>query len=293
RMGKSVVLIEPGRHLGGLSSGGLGATDIGNKAAIGGISREFYQRLGKHYGKPEMWTFEPHVAEAAFNAFVSEAKIPVFYEERLDLDDGIVMEGQRIAVIVMESGRRFVGRMFIDATYEGDLMAKAGVSYHVGRESNATYGESLNGVQTKQAKFHQFKVPIDPYVKEGDPESGLLPGIHDDGPGEEGSGDHRIQGYCFRMCLTDDPANRKPFPKPKGYDPLRYELLLRYMNAGHWTVMNLSKAMPNRKTDTNNKGAFATDNIGMNYEYPDGDHATRTRIVREHECYQKGLMWTL
>jgi hypothetical protein len=203
------------------------------------------------------------------------------------------MDGQRIVAIVMESGKRFVGRIFIDATYEGDLMAKAGVSYHVGRESNAVYDETLNGVQTKHAIYHQFKVPIDPYIVEGDPESGLLPGIQAEGPGEEGSGDHKVQAYNFRMCLTNDPDNRMPFPKPEGYDPLRYELLLRYMKAGHWTVMNLSKDMPNRKTDTNNKGAFASDNIGMNYEYPDGDYATRDRIFEEHKTYQQGMMWFL
>jgi hypothetical protein len=293
RMGQSALIIEPGRHLGGLTSGGLGATDIGNKAAIGGISREFYQRLGDHYGKEEMWTFEPHVAEQVFQAFVQEAKIPVFYEERLDLTDGVEKQDGRIQSITMESGKRFTGKVFIDATYEGDLMAKAGVSYHVGRESNAVYDETLNGVQTKHAIYHQFEVPIDPYIEEGNPESGLLPGIHDGDPGEEGSGDHRVQAYCFRMCLTNDPDNRMPFPKPEGYDPIRYELLLRYMNAGHWTVMNLSKAMPNSKTDTNNKGAFATDNIGMNYDYPDGDYETRQRIFDEHKTYQQGLMWFL
>ncbi|MCP4643994.1 MAG: FAD-dependent oxidoreductase [bacterium] len=293
RIGKGVILIEPGRHLGGLSSGGLGATDIGNKAAIGGISREFYQRLGTRYGKDEAWTFEPHAAEAVFDGLVGMEKVPVYMEQRLDLDKGVEMDDERITAIVMESGLRFVGEVFIDATYEGDLMAKAGVSYHVGREANSVYGETLNGVQTKHAIYHQFKVPIDPYVEEGNPASGLLPGIHAGGPGEEGSGDHRVQGYCYRMCLTDDPANRLPFPKPEGYDPLRYELLLRYMKAGHWTVMNLSKAMPNRKTDTNNKGAFATDDIGMNYDYPDGDYATRDRVIAEHTTYQQGLMWFL
>jgi hypothetical protein len=293
RMEKSVVLVAPGRHLGGLSSAGLGATDIGNKAAIGGISREFYQRLGKHYSQDEAWTFEPHVAEDTFKAMIADASVPVVYEARLDLKDGIEKADGKIIAITMEGGRKIEGRVFIDATYEGDLMAKAGVSYHVGRESNATYGETLNGVQTKQAIYHQFECPIDPYVVAGDPSSGLLPGIQEGGPGEEGSGDHRVQAYCFRMCLTDDPANRMPFPKPEGYDALRYELLLRYLNEGHWTVMKLSKDMPNRKTDTNNKGAFATDNIGMNYEYPDGDYETRAQIVQEHTRYQQGLMWFL
>ncbi|MCC6695530.1 MAG: FAD-dependent oxidoreductase [Candidatus Hydrogenedentes bacterium] len=293
RMGKSVILIEPGRHIGGLSSGGLGATDIGNKGAIGGISREFYQRLGAHYGKPEAWTFEPHVAEDTFKAMLADTGVPVVLNERIDLDGGVIMDGRRIASIRMESGRRFAGRVFIDATYEGDLMAKTGVSYHVGREANAVYGETLNGVQTKNAIYHQFDAPVDPYVKEGDPSSGLLPGIQEGGPGEEGSGDKRVQAYNFRMCLTDDPQNRMPFPKPEGYDPLRYELLLRYLNTGHWTVLKLSTPMPNRKTDTNNKGAFASDNIGMNYEYPDGDYAARERIFNEHKTYQQGLMWFL
>ena len=293
RMGKTAVVIEPGRHLGGLTSGGLGATDIGNKGAIGGVSREFYRRLGKHYGIGEAWTFEPHAAEDVYKAMIAEAKVPVVFGERLDLGGGVEKKEGCITAIVMESGRRFGGRMFIDATYEGDLMAKAGVSYHVGREANSVYGETLNGVQTKNAKYHQFECAVDPYVVEGDPASGLLPGIQEGGPGEEGAGDRRVQAYNFRMCLTDDPANRMPFPKPERYDPLRYELLLRYLRAGHWTVMKLSKEMPNRKTDTNNKGAFATDNIGMNYDYPDGDYAVRGRIFNEHKDYQQGLMWFL
>ena len=293
RMGKTVVMVEPGRHVGGLSSGGLGATDIGNKAAIGGIAREFYRRLGKHYSQEEAWTFEPHVAENTFTAMLAEAGVPVVCGERLDLAKGVQTDQGRIVAMVTERGRRFEGRVFIDATYEGDLMAKAGVAYHVGRESNAAYGEPLNGVQTKNAVYHQFECAIDPYVVAGKPESGLLPGIQEGGPGEEGSGDKRVQAYNFRMCLTNDPANRMHFPKPDGYDPLRYELLLRYLNAGHWTVMNLSKEMPNRKTDTNNKGAFATDNIGMNYDYPDGDYTVRERIFNEHKMYQQGLMWFL
>jgi hypothetical protein len=293
RMGKAAIIVHPGKHLGGMTSSGLGATDIGNKQAIGGISHEFYQRLGKHYGQDEAWTFEPHVAENTYNKMVEEAEILVVFDERLDLADGVEKQSGRIVAITMESGRRFAAKVFIDATYEGDLMAKAGVSYHVGREANVVYGETLNGVQTKNAKFHQFVCAIDPYVVEGDPSSRLLPGIHEGGPGEEGSGDRRVQAYCFRMCLTNAPDNRLSFPKPEPYDPLRYELLLRYMKAGNWTVLNLSKAMPNNKTDTNNKGAFATDNIGMNYDFPEGDYETRERIIEEHMDYQQGLMWFL
>jgi len=314
KLGKSVLLIEPGKHLGGLTSGGLGATDIGNKAAIGGISREFYRRMGTHYarrenwkwqkpeeyrsrrqrvGEEEMWTFEPHVAEQIFREMVKEANVPVVFEERLDLDKGVEKKEGRIVAIRLESGRVVAGKMFIDATYEGDLMAKAGVSYHVGREANATYGETLNGVQTANARYHQFKVPVDPYVEKGNPASGLLPGIQGTDPGVDGEGDHRVQAYNFRMCLTDAPENRIPFPKPAGYDPLRYELLLRYIQGGVFDAFGSNSPMPNRKTDTNNNGGFSTDNIGMNYEYPDGDYATRERIFQEHVTYQQGMMWFL
>ena len=319
RMGGTVVLIEPSRRLGGLTSGGLGQTDIGNKQAIGGISREFYQRVRAHYDDPAawrwqrreeyrdggqtrtapdedaMWTFEPSVALAIFEDFVREYEIPVVYGERLDLAEGagVVMEGARIAAIRMESGREFRGRMFIDATYEGDLMAKAGVSYTVGREANSVYDETLNGVQTAMARFHQLRPGISPYVVAGDPESGLLPGIDPDGPGEEGSGDHRVQAYCFRMCLTDHPENRIPFHKPEGYDELDYELLLRNYEAGEDGFPWINSAMPNRKTDTNNRLGFSTDFIGQNYDYPEGDYETRQAIVDRHRHYQQGLMWTL
>ncbi len=315
RMGKDVVLIEPGRHIGGLTSGGLGATDIGNKQAIGGIAREFYARVRKHYDRPEawkhetlgeyrkvrstmvdeatMWGFEPRVAERILLEMLAEAKVPVVRGERLDLGRGVKKAGTRITTITMESGKEFRGRMFVDATYEGDLMAKAGVSYTVGREPNSRYGETLNGVQTARAVHHQFTKPVDPYVRPGDPTSGLLPGVHAGPPGEDGQGDRRVQAYCFRMCTTDAAANRRPWPKPADYDPLRYELVLRNCEAGDLRVPWSPTGMPNRKTDTNNNFAISTDNIGMNYDYPDGDYAARERIIKEHESYQKGLMWTL
>jgi len=312
RMGKSVVLIEPGRHLGGLTSGGLGMTDSGNPATIGGVSREFYQRVEKHYAQPAAWTyqarsdyksfrspadarfrFEPHVAEQILNDMLRKAGVKVVTGQRLDLNGGVKKTRTRITAIVMESGATFGGTMFIDAAYEGDLMAKAGVAYTTGRESNAKYGETLNGVQLGHARGHQFLRPVDPYVRPGDPVSGLLSGIHAGSPGRDGDGDKRIQAYNFRMCLTDVPENRAPFSKPEGYDPQRYELLLRYLTPEWNDIFGNHKAMPNRKTDTNNHGAFGTDNIGMNYDYPEGDYATRARIIREHETYQKGLMWLL
>ncbi len=316
RLGKTVVLIEPTQFLGGLTTGGLGATDIGNKRAIGGMSREFYHRIWQYYqddgkwvqqGRAEyfakrphgntsdettMWTFEPHAASRVYDAMIAEAKVPVVLGERLDLKDGVKKEGARITEIVMESGRRFTGKVFIDATYEGDLMAEAGVKYHVGREANATYGETLNGVQVGRSKHHQFKVEVDPYVVPGDPKSGVIPGVQTDGPGEEFAGDNRVQAYNFRMCTTDVPENRLPWPKPANYDEKQFELALRNVEAGDLRISWAPSWMPNRKTDTNNNFAISTDNIGMNYGYPDADYAKRDEIVRQHRDYQMGLMWT-
>lgn len=312
-MKKSVVLIEPSKHIGGLTSGGLGATDIGNKAAIGGLSRGFYRAVAEHYakddawkwqkredyrsnrqaGESEMWTFEPHVAEAIYRDMLNAAKIPVVVGQRLDLKNGVVKAGERIVSIKMESGLTFVGSMFIDATYEGDLLAKAEVSYHVGREANAKYGETLNGVQTQNAKHHQFIKAVDPFVKPSDPSSGLLPLISKDGPGEEGAEDRRVQAYNLRLCTTDAAENRRAWPKPADYDEKRWELLFRNCEAGDTRIPWAPTFMPNRKTDTNNNFAISTDFLGANYEYPDGDHATRERIYKEHVNYISGLMWSL
>jgi len=330
RQGGTVVLIEPTHRLGGLTTGGLGQTDIGNKGAIGGIAREFYARVKKYYDRPEawrwqtreqyrdggqtrtgtaeetMWTFEPSAALAIINELVKEHDVPVVYGERLDragdapdqagsktLARGVKTQGNRISELVMESGRSFRGRVFIDATYEGDLLAGAGVSYTVGREANATYGETLNGVQTRQAKSHQFRPGVDPYVAKGDKSSGLLPGIDPNGPGEEGSADRRVQAYCYRMCLTDHPENRIPFEKPADYDPKNYELLLRNFEAGENGMPWINSAMPNRKTDTNNRTGFSTDFIGQNYAWPEASYAEREAIAAKHLAYQKGLMWTM
>jgi hypothetical protein len=239
-----------------------------------------------------MWTFEPHVATKIYDAMIAAAKVAVVFGERLDLKSGVKKEGARITEIVMESGRRFAGKMFIDATYEGDLMAKAGVSYHVGREANATYGETINGIQAGHARSHQFTKSVDPYIIPGDPKSGVLHGIQTDGPGEEFAGDHRVQAYNFRMCTTDAPENRIPWEKPEGYDEKMFELALRNVEAGDLRISWAPTPMPNRKTDTNNNFAVSTDYIGMNYEYPDADYATRARIWKAHETWQKGLMWT-
>ena len=312
QMGKTVIVVSPDKHLGGLSSGGLGWTDSGRKEVIGGLAREFYQRLKAHYDRPQawkhqkpeeysryranddaMWVFEPHVAEQAFDQWIDEYKIPVVREEYLDRKAGVTVKDKRIVAITTLSGKTFRGRMFLDTTYEGDLMAAAGVAYTVGREANAQYGETLNGVQTQRAVSHQFEYPVDPYVVPGDPTSGLLPRIHAGSPGEEGQGDHRVQAYCFRMCLTTVPENRQPFAPPEGYDAGQYELLARYLQKGWDGVFRKFDPAPNWKTDTNNHGAFSTDNIGMNYDYPDASYERRREIVREHEVYQKGLMYFL
>ena len=312
RMGQPVALVCPETHLGGLTAGGLGWTDSGRKEAVGGFAREFYGRIKQHYDNPDaweferpedcerydrnadaIWVFEPHVAEQTFEEMLAETDVAVFRDEWLDRDGGVEKEGNRVRAITTMNGNRYTGSMFIDATYEGDLMAAAGVSYTVGRESNAKYGETLNGVQKARAVSHQFEKPVDPYVTPGDPESGLLPRIHGGDPGEDGEGDHRVQAYCYRMCLTKAPENRVPFPKPASYDPMQYELLARYLDQGWRDLWHKFDPIPNAKTDTNNHGAFSTDNIGMNYDYPEAGYARRREIWKEHADYQKGLMWFL
>ena len=313
RMGHTVVLIEPGKHIGGLTSGGLGFTDSGDKRVIGGVAREFYQRIRKHYDNPAawvyekstdynryrsgedaMWTFEPKVAESLFHEMLREAKVPLITGERLDRTSGVKSDRGRIISVTTESGRIFRGQQFIDATYEGDLMAAAEVRYTVGRESNSQYAETLNGNQPNlNTHNHRFVRNVDPYLESGNPASGLLPGIEATGAGEEGAGDHRVQAYCFRMCMSNAAENRIPFPKPENYDESRYELLFRNFEAGDLRFPMKPDMMPNGKTDTNNNCAFSTDYIGGNYAYPDADYAARDAIIRDHEDYQKGLMWSL
>ena len=239
-----------------------------------------------------MWIFEPHVAEAAFEAIVEEAKIPVIRDQWLDRENGVKMKDGRIVSITTLDGKTYRGRMFIDATYEGDLMACADVTYSVGREANDVYGETLNGVQPGR-KYHQFDRKVSPYVVPDDPSSGLVPRVHAGGPGKLGEGDKRVQAYCYRLCLTKVPENRVPFPKPEGYDPFQYELLARYMAAGGRGIFRKFDPIPNAKTDTNNHGAMSTDNIGMNYDYPEASYERRREICKEHEVYQKGLFYFL
>lgn len=340
RLGKSVVIIEPSNRLGGLTTGGLGQTDIGNKQVIGGIAREFYRNIKRHYedaanwawqlpseykdggqtrsgkGEDAMWTFEPSTALKVYQDMIKNLDITIVYNQRLNRGTGVSKVDNTINSISMESGDTYYGKVFIDATYEGDLLAAAGISYTVGRESNAQYGESLNGVQANNISktlqgtishngaHHNFIDEVDPYIVKGDASSGLLPFITKDGPGIDGQGDKGIQAYCFRMTLTDHPENRIPFKQPENYNELDYELLFRNYEAADGPLEEMytygdpllpwiNSAMPNRKTDTNNQKGFSTDFIGQNWDYPEASYEERKKIVDRHRHYQQGLMWTL
>ena len=321
RMGKSVIVVAPDLHLGGLTASGLGYTDTGNKEVIGGLSREFYQRIFNYYQDPEtwvwqkkeeygnkgqgtvaidgefrtMWIFEPHIAEQVFEDMIEEHQIPVFRDHWLDRQQGVEMEQGSIKSITCLNGAKFSAQVFVDATYEGDLMAAAGIDYHVGRESKATYGEDWNGVQTGVLHHgHHFgDMNISPYATAGDPATGVLARISAEHPGNYGDGDQKIQAYCFRTCLTKVEENRVPFARPKGYDSTQYELMLRIFDAGWRDTFHKFDPIPNLKTDVNNHGPFSFDNIGMNYQYPEGTYEQRKQIIEEHVAYQTGLLYFL
>ena len=320
RMGRTAVIVCPETRIGGLTTGGLGMTDIGNKRAFGGIALEFYHDVAVWYSDPahwtrqkfgtyvsggqcagtqtkdSMWTFEPSAALAILEGWEKRDKLDIRRGEWLDREKGVEKKDGRIVSIKTLSGNVYRGKVFIDATYEGDLMAAAGVSYTVGREANSVYGETISGIQRREARAHQLQWFVSPYVVEGKPESGLLPGIEPYNPDEkDGDGDKRVQAYNFRMCLTDDPENRIPFKKPANYDEKEYELLFRNYEKGESTGRGpwINSNMPNRKTDTNNRGGFSTDFIGRNYEWPEASYERRAEIFKAHLDYQKGLMWTL
>ena len=322
RSGKSVVLVSPTAHLGGLTTSGLGWTDLGKTSILGGLSREFYHRLYLHYQQGSAWTwqsrasfgnagqggpafnetleiasvFEPKVAEAVFNQLLAEQSVALV-TGRLDLEDGVVMNAGKIAYIRLEDGREFGGKMFIDASYEGDLLPGAGVSFTVGREANSAYAETVNGIQAAAAAKNQLRDEIDPYVVPGNPASGLLPGVNPDAGGPDGSADTRLQAYCFRMVLTDVAANRVAITQPPGYDEADYELLFRSIEAGQTSGFFKFDLMPNRKTDSNNTGGISTDFIGRNYgpgwDWTTLDHDERLALAEQHEHWQRGLLWTL
>lgn len=300
KMGKTVAVVEPNPYrIGGLTTGGLSDTDIGNAGVIGGLSYEFYQRVGKKYNKSSDFTFEPKVALQVLEEWVAEYpdNITIFMDERLDLSDGVEKDGTAITSIKTESGKVFKADMFIDCTYEGDLMAKADVSYTIGRESNEVYGETLNGITAADNSHNGVPTGISPYVIKDDPSSGLLPNVSADFGGNTGDGDEKIQAYNFRWTLTNRADNQVPAKEPENYDESRYELLFRAFEANpNWTVDKIFKTtrwLKNGKVDSNNNSGISTDLIGGNYDYPEGDYETRAKIVKAHEDYQRGLLWAL
>lgn len=328
--GKTAVIVCPETRIGGLTTGGLGQTDIGNKSAFGGLALQFYKDVADYYkddanwkyekrsdylpdgqcagslGADSMWTFEPSAALKILEGWEKKHQLKIVRGEFLDRRaGGVQKDGAKIVSFKTLSGKTFAGKAFVDATYEGDLLAAAGVSYTVGREPNACYGETISGVQRKLAKNHQFNPGVSAYVTPGDPSSGLLPFVEPDTDEPDGAGDKRVQAYCFRMCLTDDPSNRIPFVKPANYDPRNYELLLRNLEAipaktfaekknKPWEYMPwINSRMPNRKTDTNNRTGFSTDFVGQNWAWPEASYEERAKILKAHLDYQMGLVWTL
>jgi len=317
RMGKKTVLLSFNRHVGGMTSGGLTATDIGKKGSIGGLALEYYTRIGK------IKDFRPSEAESLFLKMLDEAGVTVLFERCLE---SVEMRDGRLVSATMETGETIKAAMFIDTTYEGDLLAAANVSYRVGREPAGAYGESLAGQWQKVSykDVYEFcRLPISPYVEPDNPKSGLLPEISSESPGNAGEGDFKVQAYNFRMYLSDK-ADKLPFPKPHGYDPGRYALLGRFLNADpriRWTLNYTTRPMTDgpvqmRNGDSNNAGSFSSDYIGGNYRWPDGTYIpgsfaklpaprrgmpmpmsklyqVRERIFQDHVNYQQGLMYFL
>jgi len=317
RMGKKAVLISFNRHVGGMTSGGLTATDVGNKESIGGLALEFYTRIGR------IADFRPSEAESLFLKMLHEVGVPVLFERCLE-SAGI--EGGQLVSITMETGEIIKAAVFVDATYEGDLLAAANVSYRVGREPVGAYGESLAGQWQKVSwqNVYQFcGLPLSPYVIPGDQESGLLPEISSEAPGRPGEGDFRVQAYNFRMYLTDKEG-KIPYPKPPGYKSDRYALLARFLNFEpriQWTLNYTVKPMTDgpvqvKNGDNNNAGSFSSDNVGGSHLWPDGTYESgsfaelllprrslpmplhdlyllRERIFQDHVNYQQGLMYFL
>jgi hypothetical protein len=308
KMGRKVLLVEAGQHLGGMSVEGLGGTDIDNQPfqnspAVGGLALDFYRRVSAAYDRTaafeamlaakgkdtKLWRFEPHVAEAVWEAWVKEAGITVLRGHRLKETNGVTKDGTRITSLHFENGAEVKAKVFIDATYEGDLLAFAGLSFAVGREGNAKYGETHNGIRT-DTTHKQHDKPIDPYRRPGDPASGLIFGVQDEPLGEHGAEDDSIQGYCFRLCLTRDPKNRLLIEKPVSYDPAHYEMQRRYLAAGG-VISPPHAAVPNGKSDPGTWHSLASNFTGWNHRYPIASHAERETMLRESRDYMQGLYW--
>lgn len=315
--GASVILLSPQKHIGGVTSSGLGWTDIGREKTIGGLTLDFFHRVYQYYQRPAawkqetlsaygkkvhntihgiadslMWTFEPHVAEKIFNDLIRENNIPVKLDQWLNRVHGVKKENGRISAITMLNGLTYRGKVFIDATYEGDLMAASGVSYTLGREPNARYGETINGIETAKAKGNNLPRGIDPYVQKGNPASGLLPGINANPGGKDGEGDKKIQAYCYRVCLTNVPEDRVMVKKPAGYREKDFELIIRAAERGETRFWKLDP-VPNGKTDSNNASGISTDDIGGSDAYPEASYEERRKIEKAHQYWTEGLIWTV
>lgn len=312
RMGKSVAIVEPASYLGGIMVNGLGGTDIDNHSnfqnsfAVGGIALEFYRKVAQYYGRlsefdaklknhtkdASIWRFEPHVADEIIKAWLKEYPISIFLNTRLKEKPGAVRKKKtNIEQIETEGGTRFSAKVFIDASIEGDLLASAGVSTIWGRESNAQYGETKNGIQTENTHT-PFKVKVDPYVVPGNPSSGLIATIQDETLGIPGEGDKSIQAYCFRMCLTKNANNRIAFAEPENYDRSQYEIYLRYLKAGG-KLYTPSADIPNGKTDLGAWHDLSHNLYGYNRKYPEGNFATRQQVFDEHKSFTQGLFYFL
>ncbi|MEX2606662.1 MAG: FAD-dependent oxidoreductase [Kiritimatiellia bacterium] len=295
--GRSVALLAPGQHVGGMLVEGLGSQDVNkngtdNEQVISGFSREFYQRVGAKYGKPVQYTFEPHVAVEVIEEWLAEAGVEVFRDNRLaERFDAVLKDGSKIVELEMENGNRFRADMFIDGTIEGDLMKWAGVSYSVGRESNATYGETLNGVRGTNT-YRQFAVNVDPYIVPGDPSSGLIATIQDESLGIPGEADDGVMGFCFRQTLTKTSGNKIPFTQPADYDPVHYEIYRRYFAAGG-SLYSPSANLPNGKTDLGSWHDLSGNLYGYSKGWPDGTYAEREAIYTYHRNFIQGLYWFL
>lgn len=319
RLNKTVLLLSPTAHIGGVATSGLTATDMNRSTSIGGIAREFYQEIYTHYLQPSawrgqtrdeffelskkrtytgkndalrmQWVYESHVAERILEGMLRRAGVEVARRKRIaETPAAVELKDGRIIALRTEDGGRYAGRMFVDASYEGDLMARAGVSHIVGREANRAFGETLNGIRLAGVVGAGDK-SIDPYVRPGDPTSGLLPFIDGKLWGQPGDADNRTQAYCYRMTLTNDPANRVPIEKPAGFNPLWHEVLVRTLQLSPDTplqkIISLTP-MPNRKTDTNQVNL-----IGGNRDYQTASHRERERLDRMHRDFAVGMLWVL
>ncbi len=309
REGASVVVIEPTRWIGGVVTGGLCKTDVGKQETIGGFPREYFARAAAIKPGAEMWYADPSANLAAFEAMLKEAGVKVVKGQKLR---SATKEDGRLRSLTTEDGTTYEGKMFIDASYEGDLMAAAKVSYIVGRESREQYNEPLAGYHPMPIRprtqeimesdcpsiggkgpsyIHGTPVSISALDEKGEPIFGVYRS-----KAEPGSADKRTQAYNFRICVTQREDIRVPFPKPAEYDAKKYELLLRlikaYPGVRFGRLFHLGD-VANGKYDLNAQGLFSTDYPGANTEYPDGDAKTRERIWRDHVQYTQGLLWFL